>query len=260
MGAMSNLSRPVGFRPSEISAMINQEVIDQHAEESAFLWTQREHATGAPQYGLKDLAKLDERVEAHVDGLRVAGDVGWATALAQLDQGQGEVFAAAVLAFGGGDSNRTNAVLEVGCSAAPLARGLISALGWLQRNLALTQARSLLMSQQPEVRRTGIAGMAIHRVDPGSLLAVTIADQNGRLAARAMKAGAELGRRDLLPDILARLLDSDEHSRFWAAWSGVRLGERHSNDATAILRAVAEAGGPLAMPALDLALRAMPLE
>src|SRR4051812_27330769 len=99
MSAMSTLLRPIGFRPWEISAMINQEVVDQHAEEAAFLWTQRDRATEAPQYALKDLAKLDERVEAHVDGLRVAADAGWATALAQLDQGRGEVFAASVLAF-----------------------------------------------------------------------------------------------------------------------------------------------------------------
>src|ERR1022692_5175170 len=135
MSAMSPFPRPIGFRPWEISGMVNQEVIDQHAEEAAFLWTQREHATCAPQYALKDLAKLDERVEAHLDGLRVAGNTGWETAVAQLEQGRGEVFAAAVLAFESGDSTHTSAVLEVGCSAAPLASSLVSALGWLQQHV-----------------------------------------------------------------------------------------------------------------------------
>jgi len=47
-------------------------IVSQHAEEAAFLWLLRSNATGAAHYSLKDLAKLDGRVEAHLDGLRVA--------------------------------------------------------------------------------------------------------------------------------------------------------------------------------------------
>jgi len=43
-------------------------IIDQHAEEAAFLWLLRHNAIYAPHYNLKDLAKLDGRVEAHIDG------------------------------------------------------------------------------------------------------------------------------------------------------------------------------------------------
>jgi uncharacterized protein (TIGR02270 family) len=256
---MPALLRPVGFHPREISAIINQEVIDQHAEEAAFLWMQRDHATTAPQYALKDLARLDERVEAHVDGLRVAADAGWATALTQMEQGRGEVFAASVLAFESGDPARTTTVLETVCSAAPLAGSLISALGWMEQGLAVRRCRELVTSQQPEICRAGIGGMAVHRIDPGSILGAAIAHQNTRLAARALKAAAELGRRDLLPEVAARISDSDDDCRFWAAWSAVRLGDRHP-DAMAGLRSVAEGVGPLAVTALDMALRAMRTE
>ena len=47
-------------------------VIAQHAEESAMLWIHRGVALTSPNYSLPDLAKLDGRVEAHLDGLRVA--------------------------------------------------------------------------------------------------------------------------------------------------------------------------------------------
>ena len=40
-------------------------VVEQHAEEAAFLWILREGAVHAPHYALKDLRKLDLRVEAH---------------------------------------------------------------------------------------------------------------------------------------------------------------------------------------------------
>ena len=240
--------------------MINQEVIDQHAEEAAFLWTQRDHATTAPQYALKDLAKLDERVEAHVDGLRVAGAAGWTTVLTNLAEGPGEVFAASILAFESSDSERINTVLNAACSAPKLARGLISALGWMEQDAALREAEKLIESQQSEVCRAGIAGMAVQRVDPGPPLEAAIMSQDPRLAGRAMRAAAELGRRDLAPGVLARLSDADESCRFWSAWSAVHLGERHSADGMAVLIAIAEAGGPLAERAIDIVFRVMTVE
>jgi len=56
---------------------IIESIVSQHAEEAAFLWLLRDLAVAAPHYSLQDLADLDERVEAHIDGLRVAGDPGW---------------------------------------------------------------------------------------------------------------------------------------------------------------------------------------
>ena len=53
------------------------DVISQHAEEASFLWLLRDGAVRDPHYSLKDLAKLDGRVEAHLDGLRIAGEAGW---------------------------------------------------------------------------------------------------------------------------------------------------------------------------------------
>src|SRR5215831_20811903 len=98
--ALAMTERPIGFRPWEISAMVNTEVVAQHAEDAAFLWFSRDRAVRAPHYYLKDLARLDERVEANVDGLRVAGDVGWDLAAKATEQGDpGRLFTAAVLAF-----------------------------------------------------------------------------------------------------------------------------------------------------------------
>ena len=67
--------------------MIIAEIVSQHVEESAFLWLLRSNAIHQPHYGLKALAKLDNRVEAHLDGLRVAGgfhDAGLSRGVANL--------------------------------------------------------------------------------------------------------------------------------------------------------------------------------
>ncbi|HZX47842.1 MAG TPA: hypothetical protein VFF47_01335 [Nitrospirota bacterium] len=60
-----------------MNQLIIPDIITQHAEEVAFLWLLRERAVYAPHYSLKDLAKLDDRVEAHLDGLSIVGDAGW---------------------------------------------------------------------------------------------------------------------------------------------------------------------------------------
>ena len=57
--------------------MIIEDIIIQHAEDAAFLWLLRDAAVTQPHYDLDDLAELDNRVEAHLDGLRIAGDAGW---------------------------------------------------------------------------------------------------------------------------------------------------------------------------------------
>src|SRR3954447_25964899 len=105
-------SEPIGGRP--IAA-----IVEQHAEEAAFLWVLRDAAVRAPHFALADLARLDGRIEAHLDGLRVAGVAGWDVARGGLAIGEpGEVFAAAVLAFEGLHAERRGAVLEA-ASAAP---------------------------------------------------------------------------------------------------------------------------------------------
>jgi uncharacterized protein (TIGR02270 family) len=163
-----------------------------------------------------------------------------------------------VLAVESGDREYVNRVLETACSNPTLARGLVSAMGWLDDAMALRETRMLVSSQTPEVRRAGIAGMAIRRIDPGPALNQAIEDDNPRLTARALRAAGELGRRDLLSQISHRLNDVDEECHFWAAWSAVRLGDRHS-PAVEILRQFAEHAQPQAERAVNLAFRAIAL-
>ena len=75
-------------------------IIEQHAEDAAFNWLIRNYAVSEPHYGLAHLTHLDDRVEANIDGLRIAGDAGWEICLGAMGiEEQGEIFTAAVLAF-----------------------------------------------------------------------------------------------------------------------------------------------------------------
>lgn len=255
----TNIQRPIGFQPEEISALYNEEVITQHAEEAAFQWILRDDAAYAPNYTLKELADLDERVEANIDGLRVAGDVGWKICEEALGTEEpGEVFAAGVLAFESGDKERINSILELACSAPELERALISALGWISFQNQKKHIDELLYSERADYRRIAIAAYTIHRVDPGDSLAKAIVDNNPDLRARAIKAAAEMGKTDLIYDILKSISDSNEDCHFYAAWSAARLGRRNS-DVIDVLIKITEQGGLYSEKAMAMAIRCMEL-
>src|SRR5882724_8123134 len=94
------------------AAQANLELVEQFAEEVAILWVQREWMVGEPHFRLGNLCDLDERIECHRDGLRVAGDQAWKVCQAALDEWQegGEAFAAALSALSGNDAQRIDAV------------------------------------------------------------------------------------------------------------------------------------------------------
>jgi uncharacterized protein (TIGR02270 family) len=242
---MAALQKPIGFSPQEISSMVNEIVVRQHAENAAFLWTQRDRAVTEPHYRLKDIAKLDERVEANIDGLRVAGEVGWKLCEEGLEQqGPGEVFAAAVLAFGVNNPSRIEKVFEVCQAARGLHRPVISALGWLDAEQSKSHLVGLLGSEDALKRQIGIASYAVHRLDPGVVLTQTISDADHGVRARTLKAVGELGRIDLLSHVRRATVEDDVRVRFHALWSAVRLGDR-TPDLLRKLQVVAESAGNL---------------
>ncbi len=231
-------------------------IVEQHAEEAAFLWLLRDAAVQAPHYSLNDLADIDERVEAHIDGLRVAGEAGWsicADALAQEEPG--EVFAAAVLAFESGQNQRIKIVLEAAATETELSRGLISALGWLRFDQVKEHIDQLLRSLTPERRRIGIAASAVHRQDPGSTLVDALNDEDTFLKARAIRAAGELGRIDLLPMLKNQFSAKDKECQFWAGWSAVLLGDK--GEALEFLKTFATSESPFRESVLNLTLRVM---
>ena len=67
----SETSEPVAEGSGKLLRGIVHEVVSQHAEEASFLWLLRHGAVSQPHYSIADLSKLDNRVEAHLDGLRI---------------------------------------------------------------------------------------------------------------------------------------------------------------------------------------------
>ncbi|MBT1072771.1 TIGR02270 family protein [Pelotalea chapellei] len=232
-------------------------IISQFVAEAAFLWVLRSRLVDAPHFSLQDLAQLDERLEAHLDGLRVAGEAGWGICRDALDGQYAETFfPAAVLAFESGDKDRIQVVIESLNNDPACAKALISALGWLTYEQAAPLIEKLLTDQSAYLRYIGIAACAIHRHDPGQHLNKAACHVYPLLIARALQAYGELGRScELdnynLPNLLA---DSDNGIRFAAAWSASIAG---IPAAVETLKSFAATEAPYSVKALNTALRQM---
>jgi uncharacterized protein (TIGR02270 family) len=232
-------------------------VINQHADEAAFLWLLRDAAVSSPHFSLADLAKLDGRVEAHLDGLRIAGAEGRRVCAESLKlEETGEVFAAAVLAFEAGDQPRIQQILNIVAEGPALAAGLISALGWVSFSQAESHARTLLAVESAVLRRVGLAAFTVHRQYPGEALRLAVHDTAPALQALALKAVGELGRLDLVPGAATSLSSENADVRFCAAWSVALLNG--SASALSALQSMAEGPGPRQAQILQLAMRRSP--
>jgi uncharacterized protein (TIGR02270 family) len=229
-------------------------ILAQYITEASFLWQLRHSAASAPHHSLADLAKLDDRLEAHIDGLRIAGEDGWQLARKEMAWKEpGEVFTAAILAFESGSQSRIAEILNVGAAKPELARGVISALGWMEYEQSEPHIRTLCTSPPRSHRRIGIAAAAIHRRDPGQPLRDALSSGDPLLRARAAKAVGELGRTDLVPHLQADMRSTDPACRFWSAWSTTLLVGYGT--AIQLLQSIAAAPGPWRERALHLALR-----
>lgn len=234
---------------------IIETIVDQHFEEASFLWSQRDAAVTDPHYDLQDLSKLDDRVEAHIDGLRVAGDHGWA----RCEEGMagddpGSVFTGSVIAFESGDGQRIEKVVKVGSESRTAFRGMVSGLGWLNDHQFKSLIGQLVRANSGIYRRLGIAACGIRRIDPKTYLESAIQDSDLILKSRALKAVGELKRQDLMPLLKTDLRNEDHSCRFEAARSALLLGD-HS--ALQSMGQFVQAPSSFRLPAMQIAFRVM---
>jgi uncharacterized protein (TIGR02270 family) len=202
-------------------------VIAQHAELAAHLWGNRRIGVTAPNWALKDLARFDERVEANIDGLRVAGEPGWRESQKLLEMGNAQgVFPATALAIEAGDQRHLYRLLALAEASPPAWAGVGAALAWVSSGYLKGTVKALLDSDNPSVSRLGVSACIMHRVDPGAYLDGVLAKGEPGIGGRVAEAIARFGRRASVNGVLKATAGADGASRSWGALSAVVLGDR----------------------------------
>ncbi|MDN3920011.1 TIGR02270 family protein [Roseateles violae] len=229
-------------------------VVHQHAEESAMLRHIRSVLARAPHVRLRHLARLDERIAAHLDGLAVAGSYGTRLCTEALERpGAGEVFALAVRLIDERDETALQRLIAIAAALPDARRGLLSALGWVSAPSLRGLVRTLLGGDAVR-RELAIGACRLHAVDPGPPLLAALGEDMPALRVAALRAAGALGRRDLLQYAGAILAEAHEDPAlaFRAAECACLLGGRGAAEAT--LESLAIGEGPEQAPAERLLL------
>jgi uncharacterized protein (TIGR02270 family) len=229
-------------------------VIRQHVEEVADLYITRRKVTSAPHTQLEGLRRLDNRLAAHLDGLSVAGERAWPFCVAALEDSlNGAMFAAVVRSVQDRRQARFDRLVLIAESQPARSEALIAALGWLDRHHLRGIVEGLLSAEDSFRRIAGITACASHGIDPGQLFRRP-QDPDADARARVLRAAGEMGRPEVLSACGSATADVQPGGQFWAAWSGVLLGDR--NRALQAIVLTGTSAGPHRSRAFRLALQA----
>jgi uncharacterized protein (TIGR02270 family) len=247
-----------GSRParkiSGASATVLKRALDLAAQ-AAFLWSSRSFVARSSAVTFETLASVDDRISRLVSAL--SERPGLAAPLLETEHAafqSGHAFITAVVALKSGCAHVFDELVARLDSHADLLSPLASAMAWLEYEEVSTHLERLLASSVPAAVRLGVASAVAHRVKPAATLERTLDADDLLLRARALEAAGRLGAANLRSTVRAAVEDEDPTCRFWAAWSTVRLGDLAG---IPVLGTFAQANGPFARSACDIALRAL---
>lgn len=231
-------------------------VVQQHAEDAVVLRNTRTHLVRAAHVKLVQLARLDERLAGHLDGLAVAGEHGARIATELLEAaGPAKVFVAAVCAIEARDPVGLERLFALVQMLPGLRPSLVSAFGWVPATSLLGITRALLDSAGALQRAIGLSACAMHGVEPGHALDAALTNEHPSLRAHALRLIARLGDGVRLPACVAAVTGVDEGCTREASHAAVLLG--HRGQPLAVLERLALAPGPEQWRSLSLLLKVL---
>ena len=174
---------------------VRWDIVEEHLDEAAFLWTQWEHALLSPRYTLAEVADgPEERLRAHVDGLVVGGElVVERLLIPALTHDEPEYrFAAASALLASGERDRRAAVLDALAAASGPALAALGRAFALHPSSETTQALLDCWPALPPAACPVVLEACVRTgVDPGARL-----DAVMRLGeAPTLGGGLEVARR-----------------------------------------------------------------
>ncbi len=204
-----------------------QAVVQQHVDEAGHLRHVRSALVRAPHVRMLQLANIDERIAAHLDGIAVAGDYGTTLCHQALDPpASGPLFVATVRAIEERKPARLESLLAIAELMPDSRAGLLSAFGWLSAASMRGIAKPLLDARDSWRQQVGLVACAMHGVNPGVALDAALHDADNALRTCALRVAGKGGRVDRLDACRMAIGDHDPNVAFHAARSALLLGDR----------------------------------
>jgi uncharacterized protein (TIGR02270 family) len=218
-------------------------VLAQHCEEAAFCWLRREEGLWSPLFRQEHLARIDWLLDAHLEGLRVAGAAAIAPALQNLQRWKtpDEAFVSTYVLLHSGDETGLGELEGVLRERPELAPGASAALLWAAPDASIALLQRWWTSREPVLRRAAIpAAMRHPRVKRDTVVLDGLESADAALRASALRAAGEWRMTAHRERLLAGLSDAAPECRFEAACAlglwGDAIGAQHLGDALPALQ------------------------
>jgi len=206
-------------------------VLTQHLEEAAFYWLRRQDGVWSPSFDCEDLQRMDRLVDAHLEGVRVAGHAAIAPAMSNLNQWKtaDEAFVATYILLYCPDEESLSE-LELLIQAEPeLISGAAAALLWAESSVVADCVNRWWKSGYPHLRRAAIPAAMRH---PGAnielLVQSAIQDKDETVQARGLRAIGEWRLESCIALLNYGLGSASALCRFEAAGALHILGQSSS--------------------------------
>jgi uncharacterized protein (TIGR02270 family) len=210
-----------------ITREIIPEIISQHAEESVFLRAIRDTVMKAPNSGLRDLARLDERIEAHLDGLRIGGSAARQILREAVEpKTESEVFVSTILEMELDGSDILARLFPLESISLEWWRGVASALLWVGSPQVERIFGGFAESSHPGIRLIALEGAGIDAARRRDCLSTAMRADAPWVRAEACEIAGNQRYRDLLGPVLACVDSPDERTRYAAVRAALLLGAR----------------------------------
>lgn len=203
------------------------DVLEEHLEELDFLCEHREQVLFDPDWDLADLAQLESRMEAHLDGLMVGEGHSEELARKAIGEGRVSLAAAASLALLSLSPDSARSLVRSLPQLAPeAALGLRIALCHSLIDAVVDDLTGLLEGAPPLFRAVAADALAFHRRLPEHASLDDLLVDEDPLVVRTGLFTVARTARALVPEILERGLTSDEPAVREAALRAASVG-RH---------------------------------
>jgi uncharacterized protein (TIGR02270 family) len=226
-----------------MSLPIMWDIYEEHLSEAAFLWSQWERALVAPDYTLSEVAELEERLLAHLDGLVLGGPPVAESILmpALADDEPTTVSAAAWALTGGGGAKEAAQLVELIVSGKPEQRAAIGrALEVDSTQEPLKALLPLLGAADAAVQAMACDVLSFRAALPQEALPGLLVNPDPGVQCAAIWAWRAFGALDSRP-IRNALASSDPEVRNAAIQTGLILGIRAAWERC---RQIVETGAP----------------
>ncbi|MFK7767241.1 MAG: hypothetical protein AB8B55_08460 [Mariniblastus sp.] len=211
-----------------LSRPVNQAILSQHLEEAAFYWVRRQAGVWSPAFDKSEIGRIDGLLDAHLEGLRIAGVAAVEPAIRNLNRWKtaDEAFVSTYVLTHFPDKDNLR-ILETYVHDMPqLINGAAAAMFWVGPGNSNQMLQRWWKSGYAPLMRAAIPALIANSNEKEKIARVAVAHEDPNVRSRALRAIGEWGLEDCLSLVKSSLEDRSAECRFEAATTHYVLGHK----------------------------------